>query len=106
MKKNTNGIMMMLSSLNVATQQAGGIVHEWEALEKMTVAELIITLGPNSVRFQCSGGPDSSVKRMLRRLAEKVKRANDIQHSGGKIQPEDWAELYQLTNEAFVLLQA
>lgn len=37
----------------------------------------------------------------LQRLAEKVRRANDIQHSGGEILPEDWAELYQLQNEAF-----
>ena len=36
----------------------------------------------------------------LRRLTEKVERANAIQHSGGAIEPEDWSELYQLTNEA------
>lgn len=37
---------------------------------------------------------------MLVRLTEKVERANAIQHSGGSIEPEDWSELYQLTNEA------
>lgn len=40
----------------------------------------------------------------LRRLAEKVKRANAIQHSGGDVSPEDWSELYALQNEAFGVL--
>lgn len=43
--------------------------------------------------------------RMLQRLNEKVRRANDIQHSGGKLQAEDWGELFQLSNEASALLQ-
>jgi hypothetical protein len=43
----------------------------------------------------------SVILNMLQRLAEKVRRANTIQHSGSKIAAEDWAELYQLTNEAF-----
>jgi hypothetical protein len=34
-----------------------------------------------------------------KRLQEKVKRANSIQHSGGKISPQDWSELYKLQNE-------
>lgn len=106
MSEQLDAIMAMFSSLNTAAQKAGGTVYEWEALKKMTVAELITTLGPNFVRFQCILAPEPSVmKNMLCRLAEKVKRANDIQHSGGKIQPEDWSELYQLTNEAFALLQ-
>lgn len=42
---------------------------------------------------------------ILRRLTEKVQRANDIQHSGGEITPEDWSELHQLTNEAQGLIQ-
>lgn len=46
----------------------------------------------------------TDLARMLQRLAEKVRRANAIQHSGGEIAPEDWAELDQLTNEAFGLL--
>jgi hypothetical protein len=41
---------------------------------------------------------------MLRRLAEKTRRANEIQHSGGRLTAEDWSELYDLTNEAFGLL--
>lgn len=41
---------------------------------------------------------------MLRRLAEKVRRANNIQHSGGKVDDEDWSELHDLSNEAFALL--
>lgn len=45
-------------------------------------------------------------KRMLKRLTEKVERANAIQHSGVPIEPEDWAELYQLTNEAKAVLEA
>lgn len=36
----------------------------------------------------------------LVRLTEKTERANAIQHSGGAIEPEDWAELYQMSNEA------
>ena len=37
----------------------------------------------------------------LERLAEKTRRANAIQHSGGTILSEDWSELHQITNEAF-----
>jgi hypothetical protein len=37
---------------------------------------------------------------ILSRLTEKVERANSIQHSGGEILEEDWAELYQLANES------
>jgi hypothetical protein len=37
---------------------------------------------------------------MLERLAHKVKRANTIQHSGGRVIAEDWSELDSLTNEA------
>lgn len=48
---------------------------------------------------------DGSVQ-MLRRLAEKVRRANSIQHSGGRVSAEDWSELHQLTNEAFGLIDA
>jgi hypothetical protein len=40
----------------------------------------------------------------LTRLAEKTRMANGIQHSGGRIQPEDWSELYDITNEAFTVL--
>jgi len=32
-------------------------------------------------------------------LMEKVKRANSIQHSGGKISSQDWSELYMLQNQ-------
>jgi hypothetical protein len=42
--------------------------------------------------------------RMLTRLTEKVERANTIQHSGVKVLPEDWSELYQLTNEARAII--
>jgi len=44
-------------------------------------------------------------QNMLQRLAEKVRRANGIQHSGGKVDNEDWSELYGLSNEAFALLE-
>lgn len=44
-------------------------------------------------------------QNMLRRLAEKVRRANSIQHSGGKVDDEDWSELHGLSNEAFALLE-
>lgn len=48
----------------------------------------------------------ADLRLMLRRLTEKVRRANAIQHSGGKLRAEDWAELYQLTNESFALLDS
>jgi hypothetical protein len=41
---------------------------------------------------------------LLQRLTEKVERANSIQHSGGKIVPEDWAELWDLANESRTLI--
>ena len=41
---------------------------------------------------------------MLERIAEKVRRANSIQHSGGTIDAEDWSELYAIQNEAFGLI--
>jgi len=37
---------------------------------------------------------------VLERITEKVARANAIQHIGTDIEPEDWSELYSLTNEA------
>lgn len=40
----------------------------------------------------------------LERLSEKVARANSLQHSGGRVVAEDWAELYQLGNEARAVL--
>lgn len=43
-------------------------------------------------------------RMLLRRLAEKVRRANGIQHSGVDIAPEDWSELHQLVNESFGML--
>jgi hypothetical protein len=44
--------------------------------------------------------PTPELLSALMRLTEKVSRANAIQHSCGTIQPEDWAELYQLQNES------
>lgn len=37
---------------------------------------------------------------VLVRLTEKTERANAIQHSGGTIEPEDWSELFQISNDA------
>jgi aminopeptidase N len=37
---------------------------------------------------------------ILERLNEKVRRANGIQHSGGKVRAEDWSELFTLSCEA------
>lgn len=42
--------------------------------------------------------------RMLRRLAEKVRRADAIRHSGGRLTASDWSELHGLQQEAFALL--
>lgn len=43
-----------------------------------------------------------TIKNILLRLTEKVERVNNLQHSRATrlISSEDWAELYQLTNEA------
>lgn len=37
---------------------------------------------------------------ILKRLTEKVSRANYLQHSGGRVCAEDWSELYALENES------
>ena len=44
--------------------------------------------------------------RMLKRLTEKVERANNIQHSrtSHTIPAEDWSELHQLTAESKALI--
>ena len=59
-------------------------------LRRLTASPLEKAAPDLLVAFQC--------------LAEKTKRANDIQHSGVEIQSEDWSELYKLTNEAFAVL--
>ena len=46
------------------------------------------------------------VLRTLRRLAEKVERADNLHHAGFRIRAEDWSELNYLTNEAKVLLES
>lgn len=59
---------------------------------------------------QCSASLAKRMQRspemfsILTRLTEKVSRINGIQHSGGEIQAEDWAELYQIQNEARAIL--
>jgi len=49
--------------------------------------------------------PDPTLE-MLKRLTEKIERANNLQHSrkGHTIPQEDWAEIYQLTAEAKTLI--
>jgi hypothetical protein len=42
---------------------------------------------------------------VMERLTEKVRRANEIQHSGQRVKAEDWAELYQLANEAHAAMK-
>jgi hypothetical protein len=44
--------------------------------------------------------------RMLRRLAEKIERADNIHHAGIRVRAEDWSELHQLVNEAKALLES
>ena len=46
----------------------------------------------------------ADVAVMLTRLVEKVARANELQHSGFALEPEDWSELFALTDEARALL--
>ena len=47
---------------------------------------------------------ETKLLNMLKRLTEKVKKANDIQHSGEHLVSEDWSELYMLQNESFALI--
>lgn len=58
--------------------------------------------GEDLARLTCIDAKEtiSELLSALERLSEATKRANDIQHSGGEIQPKDWSELYDLTNEA------
>jgi hypothetical protein len=44
--------------------------------------------------------PEPEILTTLKRLAEKVARANSIRASGGAIDAEDWSELNQLQAEA------
>lgn len=44
-------ILRMYDSLQSANDRAGGTRITWERLQTMTVAELILLLGPNGVRF-------------------------------------------------------
>ena len=48
-------------------------------------------------------GEHEAALRMLNRLREKVEWVNGLQHRGTTIPAEDWAELYNLTNEAKAL---
>lgn len=43
---------------------------------------------------------NADLLKTLQRLTEKVERANALQHSGGSVHPDDWAELYQIANES------
>jgi hypothetical protein len=43
--------------------------------------------------------------QILKRMTEKVERANNIQHSGGHLIAEDWAELYALTSQSRGILE-
>ena len=45
------------------------------------------------------------ISNAFRRLLEKVGRANAIQHSGGTVPAEDWAELHRMVDEGKALLE-
>lgn len=64
------------------------------------------TVTPPSAQAVAANSVDrvQDLENALQRLAEKVRQANGIQHSGTRISAEDWSELHQLTNEAFGLL--
>lgn len=51
-----------------------------------------------------SSAPEPETLTMLKRLTEKVARANAIQRSGGTIDAEDWSELKQLEAEATAVI--
>lgn len=44
--------------------------------------------------------------QILAQMTEKIERVNAIQHSGGKVSPEEWSELYALTNRAKAVIES
>jgi len=60
----------------------------------------ITEMNPFTVTIERGIKPHREITDMLKRLAEKVERANNIRHSGGRITACDLAELFQLTSEA------
>lgn len=91
---------------HVADTTDGGLLREFKRNRESHLRD--VAKGLDDPCFECRiivrklglKKPPTEPERMLRRLAEKVKRANEIQHSGGRVSAEDWAELYQLVNEA------
>lgn len=79
----------------VRTCENGAYAHYGKAQARAN-AEFIVR-ACNSHEHLCNA---------LQRITEKVERANSIQRSGGKILPEDWAELWDLANDARTTLQA
>jgi hypothetical protein len=61
--------------------------EEWRSQDEVDANARLIASAP-------------SLLNVLERMTEKVSRVNAIQHSGGAIEAEDWAELYQMANEA------
>lgn len=55
-------VMEMTLSLAQAVQEAGGTVYTVEALEKMTVKELILRLATNNIRFVYVGRREKTTK--------------------------------------------
>lgn len=79
---------------------------DWRVINNIEIAEgmaLVATVerAPNASANARLISAAPELHRMLTRLAEKVRRANAIQHSGGVITAEDWSELFALQNEAF-----
>lgn len=56
-------------------------------------------------RIQGHENLSTETRNALQRLAEQVRRANALQHSGKPLTDDDWADLHQLTNEAFGVLE-
>ena len=46
-----DGMIEMITSLNQATQRAGGTVKRWEDIKDQTLEELCFELGCNNIRF-------------------------------------------------------
>jgi hypothetical protein len=76
------------------------MIGEAESVRNAAQAVLDFCVGKKSL----DPVPESETLTMLKRIAEKVSRANAIQHSGGAIEAEDWSELYQLKNEAHAVI--
>jgi hypothetical protein len=101
-RANGEAIPPLPKAIARTIQGYGVSLEENIANGKRIIAAVNATAGIPTKELEA--GVIGDLKNTLQRLSDKTARANAIQHSGGHIDAEDWAELYQLTNEARALL--